>query len=130
MVKLDSIGQNTGLRIHLLSSPTTGIWFGGDSISRSSSSKGEVRNYAKGVRRSITWGATDETVEVNLVINTVSDLETLKSWVDSSILVRSIRGEVLAGLLTSVNINAGVDHPVATAVGSISVQLTTADGVV
>ena len=130
MARLEGNVPGRGIRIHQLSDPANGIWAGGDSISTSSTSKGTVLHYANGVRRAITYGAIDENLTINLPIDTVEQVELLRSWTDSTILLRSVRGEVYAGLLSAVNSTAVPTMPDDRLSCAVTINTTTTDGVV
>ena len=128
MARLEGNVPGRGVRIHQLSNPDNGIWAGGDSISTSSSSKGTVRHYAGGTRRAVTWGAIDRSVTASFPVDTVEQVDLLESWIDSTVLLRSVRGEVQAGLLSSITKNAAASMPDERIGCSISITITTADG--
>lgn len=122
--------QGRGVTVHLLSDPSTGEWFGGDSISRDSSSKGEVRHFSGGKRRAITWNAVDKNVSYNISFNTVDKLNLLESWIDKVIVFRDLKGEVVSGLLTSVTVSYTPSHSINYATANVTIVATTDDGVV
>ena len=128
MARLQADAPERGVRIHPLHDPTTGIWVGGDSINKTNQSKGSVRHYAGGVRRAITWGAVDRNATANLPLGTVDHIDRLESWIDRVVVLRSVRGEVLAGLLSTVNTNARPEFPEARISCNVSIMTTTEDG--
>ena len=128
MAKLQADSSGRGVRIHLLDNPTTGIWVGGDSINKTNRSKSTVRHYAGGVRRAVTWGAVDRNVTANLPLDTVEHVDLLESWTDRVVVLRSVRGEVLAGLLMTVNTSARPEYPEVRIGCNISIMTTTEDG--
>ena len=128
MAYLEGNVVGRGVRIHRVDDPASGIWAGGDSISKTNASKGAVRHYAGGVRRSITWGAIDRTVTANLPLDTVEQVDILESWIDTTVVLRSVRGEVLAGLLSSVNTNAAPGMPDDRVSCNITIMTTTNEG--
>ena len=128
MAYLEGNVVGRGVRIHRVDDPVNGIWAGGDSISKTNVSKGTVRHYAGGVRRSITWGAIDRTVTANVPLDTVEQVDILESWIDATVVLRSVRGEVLAGLLSSVSTNAVPGMPDDRVSCNITIMTTTEDG--
>ena len=130
MAMLDANQQGRGVHIRLLSSTRSGVWVNSQSVNRKLDTRGAVRNYAGGKRRAITWGATSRNVEVDLTFNSRADMETVASWVDRTVLVRTVRGEVLAGLLSNVSTAGSFDIAVEWLGGSITVQETTDDGTI
>ena len=128
MARLEANIPGRGIRIHQIANPEVGVWAGGDSISTSNASKGSVRHYAGGHRRAITWNAIDRTSTVNLPLDTVEQVNIIESWIDSTVLLRSVRGEVLAGLLNSVRTSARTSMNVGYIGCNISLMLTTEDG--
>ena len=128
MAMLEANVKDRGIRIHQIANPSVGVWAGGDSIGTSSNSKGTVRNYAGGHRRAVTWNAIDRTSTVNLPLDAVEQVNLIESWIDTVVLLRSVRGEVLAGLLNGVRTNATPSMNVDYIACNISLMLTTEDG--
>ena len=128
MAYLEGNVVGRGVRIHRVDDPVNGIWAGGDSIRKTNVSKGTVRHYAGGARRAITWGAIDRTVTANLPLDTVEQVDILESWIDATVVLRSVRGEVLAGLLSNVSTNAVPGMPDDRVSCNITIMTTTEDG--
>ena len=128
MALLDADVKGRGVHVYKLGDPQNGIWVNGSSIDRTGVTKGEVRNYAKGKRRAITWGATDRTLTLNLNYNLVAAYEVLEGWLDEVVVVRSVRGEVVAGLMAELSYMAEATLATEFVGGSMMLQATTDDG--
>lgn len=132
MAILDANAPEYGLHISRLAdigqTTAPGIWTRGSALNTDSASKGEVRHYAGGKRRAITWGALDRTTEVSMEFNTVEDMKRIASWIDQLVVVRSIRGEVIVGLLANITTTAEAGFNIGWQAGSLTIMQTTDDG--
>lgn len=129
MALFDANRVGLGLHVALYSSPETGIWTMGNSISGSASSLGEVRHYAGGKRRAVTWGASNRSLNVSMMFNRLSDMETITGWLDQLVVVRSVRGEVAIGLLSAITTNSPATLDITYMGGSMSIMQTSDDGI-
>ena len=128
MVMLNADREGYGVHVYLLGNPVGGLWMNGASIGQSGQSKGEVRNYAGGKRRAVTWGAVSKTLSLDFSFNPVPVYDQLALWLDEVVVVRSIRGEVVAGLLADLNYVAESVLATGWVGGSLTLQATTDNG--
>ena len=128
MAMLNADQPGRGVHVRLLDDPGNGVWVNSQGIDRTAVTKGSVRHYARGKRRSVTWGATDRNATVDMDFNTVGDMRKVASWVDRVVLVRSLRGEVVAGLVSNAKTSGMSSLNIGWLGGSLEVQETTEDG--
>ena len=89
-----------GMHIRLIDDVASGVWVRANTLEYEIESLGEMRHYAQGKRRAVTWGARDVTVTVGLNYNTLAVHDTLRGWFDRVVVVRSMRGDVAAGFVS------------------------------
>ena len=89
-----------GMHMRLIDDVASGVWVRVDTLNYDYVSLGEMRHYARGKRRSVTWDAQTVTLTVGLNYNTLAVHDTLRGWLDRVVVLRSMRGDVAAGLLS------------------------------
>ena len=129
MAFFDANRPELGLHISQYASPEDGIWFRGTAVNRLGTSLGSVRHYAGGKRRAVTWGASDRTTDVTMTLTRLADMETIEAWLDTIVVVRTTRGEVSIGLLSSFTTTGSFDISISWIGGSLSIMQTTDDAI-
>jgi hypothetical protein len=81
----------------------------GDAVSARSTGRawstevsGEIRTYADGRRRSVTTEGVGVTAALTLALLTQAELETLESWMGSTVQIRDFRGQRAFGVFLAV----------------------------
>lgn len=128
MAYLDANIEGHGTRVQRLADTSSGIWIKEQRITRTTTTLTEVRQFAGGKRRAISWGADEEIVNVDLSFNQVSDMDTLQGWVDEILVMRSVHGQVLIGVLSLLTTDAPTALPFDWAGGQMEITTTTDTG--
>lgn len=129
MARIDADQPGRGLHLWPMTDPAAGTYFDGAAYTPSARSRGEVMFFAGGVRRIVTWGSRQESVSVTITFATPAVRRLLWEWVDSTpVVLRSLRGEVWAGLLSDLSLPTPAEQPDHLTDGSFSLTTITDDG--
>lgn len=113
----------TGAWVHLSDRESTRQEIPVAAIGSNSAARGQVRQYASGVRRSIVAPGATTTLSLELVWVPRTVAELLASWVGDVIVYRDRLGRVVWGQLTSVNLTESPEAPDDTVAG-VAVEIT------
>lgn len=128
MTILDFDRPGRGYRIQPFTEPEAGIWVEGGAITQTEQVMTEARNYTNDTRHAIVWDAATVTASVELTFNTNQDMELLRSWKHRLIVVRSVRGEVVVGVISDFAQTGAPRLPRRGAIGSLTMTVTTDGG--
>ena len=118
-------GSDRGVRIHPAVNPSVGVWVESSGFRRTYKSKSTVQDFAARKRKTISYGARDARLMVQVWLATREAGDSIDDWVDNAVVVRDVRGKVYSGLLESSSFTFDADLPEDAVVGSFQVWMAT-----
>ena len=126
-VYIDVDVHGKGVRIHTVDNPETGVWCNVSYHTRARRSKSAVHNFLNGTRRAVRWKSVNITATLAFYLQLLWSANILEQMINEVIVYRSVRGEVMTGLVTSVNFNHYAAQPSGLVPGTMELELIQAE---